>query len=89
MANAQMKTPIGNVDVPDFIQREMNDKSNEDLKSELITQINTPNGFIDPHLVAEVEHRKIHVPELYSRGKKSGFESIVNQLIGERKAIVE
>ena len=83
MANAQMKTPIG--DVPDFIQREMNTKSDEALKAELISQINTPNGFINPHLIAEVEHRKIHVPELYHRGNKNGFENIVNQLIDERK----
>lgn len=85
MANAKMKTPIGNVGVPDFIQREMDAKSDEVLKSELIGQINTNNGFIDPHLIAEVEHRKIHVPELYSRGKKSGFENVIDQLISDRK----
>lgn len=85
MANAKMKTPIGNVDVPDFIQREMDTKSDEVLKAELIGQINTNNGFIEPHLIAEVEHRKIHVPELYSRGKKSGFENVIDQLISDRK----
>jgi hypothetical protein len=85
MANAKMKTPIGNVDVPSFIQREMDAKSDEVLKAELIGQINANNGFIDPHLIAEVEHRKIHVPELYSRGKKSGFENVIDQLISDRK----
>jgi len=60
----QIKTiiiPGGEVDVPSFIQKIMDSKTDCELKTELNCQINSKNGLLDPHLVNELEHRGVHV----------------------------
>lgn len=81
MTNQFVNTPIGPVHVPEFIQGKLREMSDVELKTELITQINKPNGFIDPHLVGEVEHRRMHVPELYQRRRTNSFEKAIDNFI--------